>query len=106
MQTMLADGYSIEEVDKMTGVAVGRPKTATFRTFDLVGLDILAHVASLLNVSTDNGSRPSAGASAPNTPAVIAVRARGQIALARTPLLAIARAVETVSAAMPALAAP
>ena len=40
MQTMLADGYSIEEVDKMTGPAVGRPKTATLRTFDLVGLDV------------------------------------------------------------------
>ena len=51
MQTMLADGYSIEEVDKMTGVAAGRPKTATFRTFDLVGLDILAHVASNLHAA-------------------------------------------------------
>ena len=44
MQTMLADGYSIEEVDKITGPAVGRPKTATFRTFDLVGLDVFSHV--------------------------------------------------------------
>ena len=41
---MLEDGYSIEEVDKITGPAVGRPKTATFRTFDLVGLDVFAHV--------------------------------------------------------------
>ncbi len=44
MKTMLEEGYSIEEVDKMTGVAVGRPKTATFRTFDLVGLDVFGHV--------------------------------------------------------------
>jgi 3-hydroxyacyl-CoA dehydrogenase len=44
IQAMLEDGYSIEEVDKITGPAVGRPKTATFRTFDLVGLDVLAHV--------------------------------------------------------------
>src|SRR3989454_1923715 len=44
IQTMIADGYSIEEVDKMTGPAVGRPKTATFRTFDLVGLDVFSHV--------------------------------------------------------------
>ena len=44
MQTMLADGYSIEEVDKITGTAVGRPKSATFRTFDLVGLDVFSHV--------------------------------------------------------------
>jgi 3-hydroxyacyl-CoA dehydrogenase len=45
LRTMVEDGYSIEEVDKMTGQAVGRPKTATFRTFDLVGLDVFAHVA-------------------------------------------------------------
>ena len=44
IKTMLDDGYSIEEVDKMTGPAVGRPKTATFRTFDLVGLDVFSHV--------------------------------------------------------------
>jgi 3-hydroxyacyl-CoA dehydrogenase len=44
IKTMLEDGYTIEEVDKMTGPAVGRPKTATFRTFDLVGLDVFSHV--------------------------------------------------------------
>src|ERR671929_1342819 len=45
IRTMLEEGYSIEEVDKMTGPALGRPKSATFRTFDIVGLDVLAHVA-------------------------------------------------------------
>src|SRR3989441_1335628 len=49
MRTMLEDGYSIEEVDKMPGPAVGRPKTATFRTFDLVGLDVFAHVVKNLH---------------------------------------------------------
>src|SRR5262245_30201242 len=44
IKTMIDDGYSIEEVDKMTGTAVGRPKSATFRTFDLVGLDVFHHV--------------------------------------------------------------
>jgi len=44
IKTMLDDGYSIEEVDKMTGPAVGRPKSATFRTFDIVGLDVFTHV--------------------------------------------------------------
>ena len=44
IKTMLDDGYSIEEVDKMTGPAMGRPKSATFRTFDLVGLDVFTHV--------------------------------------------------------------
>jgi 3-hydroxyacyl-CoA dehydrogenase len=49
MRTMLDDGYSFEEVDKITGPAAGRPKTATFRTFDLVGLDVFAHVVKNLH---------------------------------------------------------
>ncbi len=49
MRTMLDDGYSIEEVDKISGPAAGRPKTATFRTFDLVGLDVFAHVVRNLH---------------------------------------------------------
>jgi 3-hydroxyacyl-CoA dehydrogenase len=39
---------SIEEVDALTGQAVGWPKSATFRTIDLVGLDILGHVVGNL----------------------------------------------------------
>jgi 3-hydroxyacyl-CoA dehydrogenase len=35
----------VEEVDKLTGTIVGRPKSATFRTADIVGLDTMAHVA-------------------------------------------------------------
>ena len=49
MRTMIDDGYSVEEVDKITGPAAGRPKTATFRTFDLVGLDVFAHVVKNLH---------------------------------------------------------
>jgi 3-hydroxyacyl-CoA dehydrogenase len=42
----LATGeYTIEEIDAMTGPAIGRPKSATFRTMDLAGIDVLAHVA-------------------------------------------------------------
>ena len=48
IKTMLEDGYSLEEVDKITGHAVGRPKSATFRTFDLVGLDVFGHVVKNL----------------------------------------------------------
>ena len=48
IKTMLEDGYSLEEVDKITGQAVGRPKSATFRTFDLVGLDVFGHVVKNL----------------------------------------------------------
>lgn len=36
---------TIEEVDKLTGPVIGRPKSATFRTCDVVGLDTLVHVA-------------------------------------------------------------
>jgi 3-hydroxyacyl-CoA dehydrogenase len=42
---------SIEEVDALTGQAVGWPKSATFRTIDLVGLDILGHVVSNMTAS-------------------------------------------------------
>jgi 3-hydroxyacyl-CoA dehydrogenase len=43
--------YTIEEIDAITGPALGRPKSATFRTMDIAGLDILAHVAKNLNQS-------------------------------------------------------
>lgn len=39
-------GLSVEAVDKLTGPAMGRPKSATFRTCDVVGLDTLVHVAN------------------------------------------------------------
>jgi len=39
-------GLTVEEVDKLTGPVIGRPKSATFRTVDVVGLDTLVHVAS------------------------------------------------------------
>jgi 3-hydroxyacyl-CoA dehydrogenase len=41
---MQEDGYTIDEVDQLTGPAIGRPKSATFRTLDIVGLDTFAHV--------------------------------------------------------------
>ncbi len=44
MRLMQEMDLSIEEVDALTGQAVGWPKSATFRTIDLVGLDILGHV--------------------------------------------------------------
>lgn len=39
-------GLTVEEVDKLTGQVIGRPKSATFRTVDVVGLDTLVHVAN------------------------------------------------------------
>jgi len=43
---MLEQGLTIEEVDAMTGPAIGWPRTGTFRLADMVGIDILAHVAA------------------------------------------------------------
>ena len=43
---MLDQGLTIEEVDALTGPAIGWPRTGTFRLADLVGIDILAHVAA------------------------------------------------------------
>ncbi|NNL43650.1 MAG: 3-hydroxyacyl-CoA dehydrogenase/enoyl-CoA hydratase family protein, partial [Desulfobacterales bacterium] len=45
MQLMLEDGLTIPEVDALFGPVMGRPKTAMFKTSDLVGLDTLGHVA-------------------------------------------------------------
>jgi 3-hydroxyacyl-CoA dehydrogenase len=45
MQLMVEEGMSIAEVDALFGPAMGRPKTAMFKTADLVGLDVLGHVA-------------------------------------------------------------
>jgi 3-hydroxyacyl-CoA dehydrogenase len=45
---------TIEEVDKLTGPVLGRPKSATFRTCDVVGLDTLVHVANGLKANCPN----------------------------------------------------
>ncbi|WP_267900800.1 3-hydroxyacyl-CoA dehydrogenase/enoyl-CoA hydratase family protein [Falsibacillus albus] len=46
VQEMLKGGYSVGEVDSVTGPLIGRPKSATFRTLDVVGLDTFVHVAN------------------------------------------------------------
>lgn len=45
---------TVEEVDKLTGPVLGRPKSATFRTCDVVGLDTLVHVANGLKQNCPN----------------------------------------------------
>ncbi len=47
-------GLTIDEVDKLTGPVLGRPKSATFRTCDVVGLDTLIHVANGVAQSCPN----------------------------------------------------
>jgi 3-hydroxyacyl-CoA dehydrogenase len=51
-------GMTVEEVDACTGPAVGWPKSATFRTADIVGLDVLAHVVkNIYETAPDDESR-------------------------------------------------
>ncbi|MAS32684.1 MAG: 3-hydroxyacyl-CoA dehydrogenase [Anaerolineaceae bacterium] len=45
MNDALDHGYTVEEVDALTGPLIGRPKTATFNLNDLVGFDVAVHVA-------------------------------------------------------------
>src|SRR5690349_12954758 len=53
-----AGTYSIEEIDAINGPPIGRPKSATFRTLDLAGIDILAHVIrNLAERLTDPAAR-------------------------------------------------
>ncbi len=51
---MVEKDYTIEEVDTITGPASGKPKSATFRTGDIVGLDTLVHVADNLYEAVPN----------------------------------------------------
>lgn len=50
-------GMTIEEVDKLSGPVIGRPKSATFRTVDVVGLDTLVHVANGIKDNCPNDER-------------------------------------------------
>lgn len=49
-----AGEYTIAEVDAMTGPVLGRPKSATFRTLDLIGLDVLGHIVANLHKRIDD----------------------------------------------------
>lgn len=54
IKAMLEYGLTIEEVDALTGRVMGRPKSASFRTLDMVGLDVMLHVANnVYEVATD-----------------------------------------------------
>jgi 3-hydroxyacyl-CoA dehydrogenase len=57
LRIMQQDGYSIEEIDALTGPAMGLPKSATFRTLDLVGLDVLMHVVKNLRETLPHDER-------------------------------------------------
>lgn len=54
LQAMERYGLGVDEVDALTGPVLGRPKSATFRTLDLVGIDTFVHVAkNVLHSVTD-----------------------------------------------------
>ena len=53
-------GLSVDEVDKLTGPIIGRPKSATFRTCDVVGLDTLVHVANGLKAGAPKDEKNAA----------------------------------------------
>ena len=48
LEFAINNGYSVEEVDQLTGPLIGRPKTATFRLLDVVGVDVAALVGENL----------------------------------------------------------
>jgi 3-hydroxyacyl-CoA dehydrogenase len=54
LDSMTKLGLNVDEVDKLTGPVIGRPKSATFRTTDLVGLDTMVKVATQLNKALPN----------------------------------------------------
>jgi 3-hydroxyacyl-CoA dehydrogenase len=58
IEVMTEGGYSVEEVDALTGPLIGRPKSASFRTADIVGLDTSLYVAdNLYRAVSDDESR-------------------------------------------------
>lgn len=61
VQEMLKAGLSIGEVDSVTGPMIGRPKSATFRTLDVVGLDTFIHVAKNVYDQVEGDEKESFG---------------------------------------------
>ncbi|HKT10976.1 MAG TPA: 3-hydroxyacyl-CoA dehydrogenase/enoyl-CoA hydratase family protein [Terriglobia bacterium] len=58
LHRMAQDGFSIEEIDLLTGPIMGLPKSATFRTTDIVGLDVMVHVVANLAEALPDDERP------------------------------------------------
>ena len=61
----IAKGYTVEEVDMVFGPATGRPKSAVFRTADVVGLDTLLHVTNNCYDALPNDERRDVFAPSP-----------------------------------------
>ncbi|UFJ39764.1 3-hydroxyacyl-CoA dehydrogenase NAD-binding domain-containing protein [Brevibacillus humidisoli] len=54
IQEMVKLGLGVDEVDALTGPVIGRPKSATFRTLDVVGLDTYVHVANNVKLKSED----------------------------------------------------
>ncbi|MFC4618425.1 3-hydroxyacyl-CoA dehydrogenase NAD-binding domain-containing protein [Camelliibacillus cellulosilyticus] len=54
VQEMIKQGLSVGEIDSVTGPLLGRPKSATFRTLDVVGIDTFVHVADNVREHVDH----------------------------------------------------
>jgi 3-hydroxyacyl-CoA dehydrogenase len=67
LDTILTNGYTVDEVDALTGPLMGHPKTATFRLIDLVGVDVWEHVGTNLKeaIPNDKYAMPSLTAEKP-----------------------------------------
>jgi 3-hydroxyacyl-CoA dehydrogenase len=59
MQSWLSGEYTLEEIESLTGPLLGRPKSATFRTTDVVGLDTFVHVANNLYEAVEKDDEQS-----------------------------------------------
>jgi 3-hydroxyacyl-CoA dehydrogenase len=58
IRAMLEGGYTVEEADALTGPVVGRPKSASFRTADVVGIDVFVHASyTVYERATDDEER-------------------------------------------------
>jgi 3-hydroxyacyl-CoA dehydrogenase len=68
LDALEAGRYTIDEIDAITGKAIGRPGSATFRTMDIAGLDVLGHVMRNLQERLDD----EAGRAAFRMPAFLA----------------------------------
>jgi 3-hydroxyacyl-CoA dehydrogenase len=64
LRVMEEENLNVEEVDALTGTVIGLPRTGTFRLADMVGLDILSHVARNFASSQQNTDRQDAGGQA------------------------------------------
>ncbi|WP_219839159.1 3-hydroxyacyl-CoA dehydrogenase/enoyl-CoA hydratase family protein [Paenibacillus sp. R14(2021)] len=65
-------GLNVDEVDALTGPAMGRPKTATFRMLDLVGLDTLLHVVDNVRERSEDAEEREAFARPPELETLVA----------------------------------